>query len=109
MADFTFDDYRQLMVKMLASLNVRKTPRSLKGQITLHAMKRHFRRICAAIDSMTPEERADPVGVVDARRGRRIAAGAGVPLADVRRLVRGFPGFASMVNRMRSPHRSESD
>jgi signal recognition particle GTPase len=109
MPEFTLDDYRQLIVKTLASPYFSRPRRSLKGQIRLRALKRHFRRICAAIDSMTPEERADPARVIDARRGRRIAAGSGVPLPEIRKLVRGFPRFVAIVERMRRISRRGSE
>ena len=103
MRDFTLDDYRQLIVKALAS------PDFGKQRLDLKALERHFRRIGAAIDSMTPEERADPVRLIDASRRRRIAAGAGVGRDEIRKLVRRFPGFTNVVKRMRGLGRQESD
>ena len=48
-----------------------------------------IRRIVGIIDSMTPQERAKPE-ILKASRKRRIAAGAGVPVQEVNRLLNQF-------------------
>jgi len=46
-----------------------------------------FRRQIGIIDSMTPRERRHP-DLIDGSRKRRIAAGAGLPIQDVSRLLK---------------------
>jgi signal recognition particle subunit SRP54 len=46
-----------------------------------------FRRQIGIIDSMTPAERRRPE-LIDGSRKRRIAAGAGLPIQDVSRLLK---------------------
>ena len=46
-----------------------------------------FRRQIGIIDSMTPRERRNP-DLIDGSRKRRIAAGAGLPIQDVSRLLK---------------------
>ena len=51
------------------------------------------------IDSMTPQERAKPE-ILKASRNRRIAAGAGVPVQEVNRLINEFEQMQKMVKMM---------
>jgi signal recognition particle subunit SRP54 len=57
------------------------------------------RRIEGIIDSMTPQERANPAGI-DASRRRRIAAGAGVFPAEVASLLAQYEAMAGLVRQM---------
>jgi signal recognition particle subunit SRP54 len=50
---------------------------------------KHLKRQMGIIDSMTPRERRRPE-MIDNSRKRRIAAGAGVPLPEVNRLLKQF-------------------
>ena len=50
---------------------------------------RQLKRQVAIIDSMTPRERRRP-NIIDGSRKRRIAAGAGVQVQDVNRLLKQF-------------------
>lgn len=54
----------------------------------------------AIIQSMTKSERSD-VGVLNAGRRRRIAAGAGVDVADVNRLVKQYLQMRDMMKQMK--------
>jgi signal recognition particle subunit SRP54 len=54
----------------------------------------------AIIHSMTKIERQD-VGVLNAGRRRRIAAGAGVDVADVNRLVKQYLQMRDMMKQMK--------
>ena len=49
---------------------------------------------------MTPEERRNPVKVIDPERRRRIAAGAGAGVGEVNDLVKQFDGMAGMMKQM---------
>jgi signal recognition particle subunit SRP54 len=59
-----------------------------------------IRRQVAIIDSMTPKERRQP-GVIDGSRRRRIAAGAGVQVQDVNRLLKQFLEMQKMMKAMK--------
>lgn len=58
-----------------------------------------FRRQEAIISSMTPKERRD-ARVLNASRKRRIAAGAGVEVQDVNRVLKMHKQMATMMKRM---------
>jgi signal recognition particle subunit SRP54 len=51
------------------------------------------------INSMTPQERATPE-IIKASRKRRIAAGAGVPVQEVNRLINEFEQMRKMMKMM---------
>jgi signal recognition particle subunit SRP54 len=61
---------------------------------------RQLRRQVAIIDSMTPKERRQPA-VIDGSRRRRIAAGAGVQVQDVNRLLKQFLEMQKMMKQMK--------
>jgi signal recognition particle subunit SRP54 len=56
-------------------------------------------RTVGIIDSMTPAERAKPE-LIKASRKRRIAAGAGVPVQEVNRLLNQFEQMQKMMKMM---------
>jgi signal recognition particle subunit SRP54 len=58
-----------------------------------------FRRQIAIIDSMTPRERRFPA-LIDGSRKRRIAAGAGLPVQDVSRLLKQHKNLAKTMKQM---------
>ena len=60
-----------------------------KGAVSADQGDRELRRQIAIINSMTPKERRRPE-VIDGSRRRRIAAGAGVQVQDVNRLLKEF-------------------
>ncbi|WP_227817188.1 signal recognition particle protein [Nitrogeniibacter aestuarii] len=59
------------------------------GQLQGGAEEKMVGRVEGIINSMTPQERANP-GIIKASRKRRIAAGAGVPVQEVNRLLKQF-------------------
>ncbi len=59
-----------------------------------------IRRQIGIIDSMTPGERRRPA-IIAASRKRRIAAGAGVPVQEVNRLLKQFLQMEKMMKQMR--------
>jgi len=60
---------------------------------------RALRRLEGIINSMTPAERSEPE-VIKASRKRRIAAGAGVPVQEVNRLLNQFGAMQKMMKQM---------
>ncbi len=61
---------------------------------------KQVRRMEGIINSMTPQERSKPE-IIKAVRKRRIAAGAGVQVQDVNRLLSQFEQMQSMMKKMR--------
>lgn len=62
--------------------------------------EKQVRRMEGIINSMTPQERAKPE-LIKAQRKRRIAAGAGVPVQDVNRLLSQFDQMQSMMKKLK--------
>jgi signal recognition particle subunit SRP54 len=60
---------------------------------------KQFRRQIGIIDSMTPRERRFPA-LIDGSRKRRIAAGAGLPVQDVSRLLKQHKNLAKTMKQM---------
>jgi signal recognition particle subunit SRP54 len=103
---FDLEDFKgqiQQMKKMggLSAL-ADKLPAQLLGQINPAQLQddRQFRRIEGIINSMTPAERARPE-IIKASRKRRIAAGSGVPVQEVNRLLRQFEQMQQMMKMMK--------
>ncbi|HEX2863986.1 MAG TPA: signal recognition particle protein, partial [Deinococcales bacterium] len=67
-----------------------------------HVDDKELKRIEAIISSMTLQERRNPK-VIDGRRRRRIAAGAGVPVQQVNRLVKMHDQMKDLMRLMTSP------
>ena len=65
----------------------------------LHADIEALSRQIALIDSMTRKERRNP-GLLDGSRRRRIAAGAGVQVQDVNKLMKQFMEMQKMMKSM---------
>jgi signal recognition particle subunit SRP54 len=103
---FDLEDFKgqlQQMKKMggLASL-VDKLPAQI-AQVAQNSPQladdRALRRIEGIINSMTPAERAKP-DIIKASRKRRIAAGAGVPVQEINRLLNQFGEMQKMMKQM---------
>jgi signal recognition particle subunit SRP54 len=61
--------------------------------------EKNLKRQMGIIDSMTPRERRRPE-IIDNSRKRRIAAGAGVPLPEVNRLLKQFDQMQKTMKKM---------
>jgi signal recognition particle subunit SRP54 len=102
---FDLGDFKQQIGQMrkmggLASL-VDKLPAQLAQAAQAPGMdEKHLRRVEGIIDSMTPGERARPE-IIKASRKRRIAAGAGVPVQEVNRLLAQFEQMQKMMKMMK--------
>jgi signal recognition particle subunit SRP54 len=70
------------------------------GQLNDKDADRQVRRIEGIINSMTPAERAKPE-LLKASRKRRIAAGSGVPVQEVNRLLSQFEQMRSMMKQLK--------
>ena len=100
-----FDDYLESMNQMkkmggMASILSMMPGMGLKAKELEAAMdEKKMARIEAIILSMTPQERANP-DILNPPRKRRIAAGAGVDLSEVNRLVKQFEQSRKLMKQM---------
>ncbi len=103
---FDLEDFKaqvQQMKKMGGvSALMDKLPAQLTGQVNPAQLQddRQMRRIEGIINSMTPRERARPE-LLKASRKRRIAAGAGVSVQEVNRLLNQFEQMQKMMKMMK--------
>ncbi|MDD4886444.1 MAG: signal recognition particle protein [Thiomonas sp.] len=70
------------------------------GQADMNRAERDMRRMQGIIHSMTPQERHKP-DVIKATRKRRIAAGAGVQVQEVNRLLKQYEQMRDMMKKMK--------
>ncbi|MFP4154470.1 MAG: signal recognition particle protein [Halothiobacillaceae bacterium] len=90
---FTLEDMRDQFEQMLGMGGVGSLIDKLPGmgkvseQVRSQASDRDIRRLVAIINSMTPEERRKPE-IIKGSRKRRIAAGSGMQVQDVNRLLK---------------------
>ena len=103
---FDLEDFKQQIAQMkkmggLASL-VDKLPAQLSGQIDPTQLQddKQIRRTEGIINAMTRLERAKPE-LIKASRKRRIAAGAGVSVQEVNRLLKQFEQMQKMMKAMK--------
>jgi len=103
---FDLEDFKQQIQQMqkmggLSSM-LDKLPAQLAGRINPAQLQddRQLRRVEGVINSMTPQERAHPE-VIKASRKRRIAAGAGVAVQEVNRLLNQFEQMQKMMKMMK--------
>jgi signal recognition particle subunit SRP54 len=103
---FDLEDFKQQVQQMkkmggMASM-LDKLPAQLAGSINPAQLQddRQLRRIEGIVNSMTPQERARPE-LIKASRKRRIAAGAGVAVQEVNRLLTQFEQMQKMMKMMK--------
>ena len=70
------------------------------GQVNDKDADKQIRRVEGIINSMTPLERAKPE-LIKASRKRRIAAGSGVPVQEVNRMLNQFEQMQAMMKQMK--------
>ena len=105
-AEFTFDDYLTSMNQMKKMGGLTSVLSMMPGmggsqlkQIEDAVDDKRMAHIEAIIYSMTPEERSKP-SLMNPSRKRRIAAGAGVDISEVNRLVKQFEQAKKMMKSM---------
>jgi signal recognition particle subunit SRP54 len=103
---FDLEDFKQQVMQMkkmggVASM-LDKLPAQLAGRNNPAQLQddRQLRRTEGIINSMTPQERSRPE-LIKASRKRRIAAGAGVPVQEVNRLLTQFEQMQKMMKMMK--------
>jgi signal recognition particle subunit SRP54 len=105
--DFDLNDFLSQLQQMkqmggLSSL-MDKLPAAMAakaGQVDMERAEKDVRRKEGIIHSMTPQERRKPE-IIKATRKRRIAAGAGVQVQEVNRMLKEFEQMQDMMKKMR--------
>lgn len=101
-AEFNFDDFYeqiQQMKKMGGLSSILSMMPNMSGIGDVDVDDDAFKQTEAIICSMTKKERAKP-DIINPSRKKRIAAGAGVDIADVNRLMKQFEQMKKMMKQM---------
>ncbi|MBQ8280847.1 MAG: signal recognition particle protein [Lachnospiraceae bacterium] len=101
-AEFNFDDFYeqiQQMKKMGGINSILSMMPNMQGLGDVDVDDDAFKQTEAIICSMTKKERAKP-DIINPSRKRRIAAGAGVDIAEVNRLMKQFEQMRKMMKQM---------
>ena len=110
---FTLDDFREQMQQVQKMGSMESLLERLPGGAKLQAQMKNsqpdhaVKRAIAIINSMTPHERRFP-DLIKASRKRRIAAGSGLEVQDVNRLLRQFESSRDMMRKLASGHMSKA-
>ena len=101
---FDLEDFKQQIGQMRKMGGISSMIDKLPAQFAQAAQssqmdEKQLRRVEGIINSMTPAERMRPE-ILKASRKRRIAAGAGVPVQEVNRLLNQFEQMREMMKRM---------
>ncbi|HET9469747.1 MAG TPA: signal recognition particle protein [Usitatibacter sp.] len=104
--DFDLEDFKAQLMQMKKMGGIASLADKLPAQVTQMAQaspelqERALKRTAGIIDAMTPLERRKPE-LLKASRKRRIAAGAGVQVQEVNRLLAQFEQMQKMMKMMR--------
>jgi len=103
---FDLEDFREQMqqIDQLGGLGSLMDKMPGMGKYTEHVKSQmddgYVRRQLAMINSMTPKERARP-DIINGSRKKRIAAGSGVQVQDVNRLLKQFKQMQKMMKQVK--------
>jgi signal recognition particle subunit SRP54 len=102
-SQFDFNDYLEYMAQMRNMGGIGEILKHLPGMSGKMQMpeidEKQINRVEAMILSMTKEERANP-NILNPSRKNRIARGAGVDIADVNKLIKGFEQSRKMMKQL---------
>ena len=102
---FTLQDFYEQMVQMRSMGSMQDLLAQLPGGANLKGVQLDEKAMAhteAIILSMTPKERENP-GIIGASRKKRIAAGAGLKVEDVNRLLKSFEQMRAMMKQFSGP------
>ena len=102
---FTLQDFYDQMVQMKSMGSMQDILAQLPGGVgmkNIQVDEKAMARMEAIILSMTPKERENP-NIIQASRKKRIAAGAGVKVEDVNRLLKSFEQMRKMIKQFSGP------
>ena len=102
---FTLQDYYDQLVQMKSMGSMEEILAQIPGGAGLKGVKideKTMARTEAIILSMTPKERENP-NIIAASRKKRIAAGSGVKVEDVNRLLKSFEQMQKLIKQFSGP------
>ena len=102
---FTLQDFYDQMVQLKSMGSMEELLSQLPGGANMKGLKvdeKQMARTEAIILSMTPRERENPA-IIQASRKKRIAAGAGVKVEDVNRMLKQFEQMQKLVKQFSGP------
>jgi signal recognition particle subunit SRP54 len=105
---FTLEDMRSQMqqVQKLGSmekiLGMLPGMGQIKEQLATVAADKRVKHLEAILNSMTPKERANH-NLLDGKRKRRIALGAGRPVSEINQLLKQYLEMKKMMGQMNDP------
>ena len=102
---FTLQDFYDQLVQMKSMGSMQDILAQMPGGANLKNInvdEKAMSRTEAVILSMTPKERENP-SIIGASRKKRIAAGAGVKVEDVNRLLKSFEQMRSLIRQFSGP------
>ena len=102
---FTLQDYYDQLVQIKSMGSMEDILAQMPGGASLKGVKvdeKAMARTEAIILSMTPKERENP-SIIAASRKKRIAAGAGVKVEDVNRLLKSFDQMRQLIKQFSGP------
>ena len=102
---FTLQDYYDQLVQMKSMGSMEDILAQLPGGAGLKGVKvddKQMARTEAIILSMTPKEREN-ANIIGASRKKRIAAGAGVKVEDVNRMLKSFEQMQKLIKQFSGP------
>ena len=102
---FTLQDFYDQMVQMKSMGSMQDILAQLPGggaMKNIQVDEKAMSRTEAIILSMTPKERENP-NIIGASRKKRIAAGAGVRVEDVNKLLKSFDQMRAMIRQFSGP------
>ena len=102
---FTLQDFYDQMVQMKSMGSMEDILSQMPGGASLKGVKFDEKAMAhqeAIILSMTPKERENPE-IIGASRKKRIAAGAGVRVEEVNKLLKAFDQMRKMIRQFSSP------
>ncbi len=103
-AEFTLEDLRE-QIRMIRNLgpieNILKMIPGLGSKLKhLKVDEKRFVKIEAIINSMTPEERANP-HIINGSRKKRIARGSGTTIMDVNQVLKQYKEMKKLMKKMK--------
>ena len=102
---FTLQDYYDQLVQMKSMGSMEEILAQMPGGLNMKNVKLDEKVMAhteAIILSMTPKERENP-SIIGASRKKRIAAGAGVKVEEVNKLLKGFEQMQKLIKQFSGP------
>ena len=107
---FTLSDFYDQLIQLKSMGSLEDIAGMIPGmggkKLDLSADEGNLKRIEAIIQSMTPYERENP-NVLNSSRKKRIAAGSGVQVVDVNRLLKQFDMIQQLTRQFANPRKSK--